>query len=180
MIAYKGFNKDLTCRGHKFSVSDVNVCEEANCVKNGFHCAENPLDVLTYYPNMEESVYWLVLAEGDINEDGADSKISCTELTLLQELTVEDFVWESLLYMAKHPGRAQNGIKETAKADALPFAIARGKAPRVQGKLGAVLGAAVESPGRAGIVKIAAAVVDGERLKPGAWYTAEELLCALN
>ena len=78
--------------------------------------------------------------------------------------------------MAKHPGREQNGIKETAKADALPFAIARGKAPRVQGKNGAVLGAAVESPGSAGIVKIAAAVVDGERLKPGVWYTAEELL----
>ena len=44
MKAYKGFNKGLTCRGYQFKADEVNVTKEANCVRNGFHCAENPLD----------------------------------------------------------------------------------------------------------------------------------------
>ena len=43
MIAYKGFNKGLICRGYQFSKGE-NITEEANCAKNGFHSAENPLD----------------------------------------------------------------------------------------------------------------------------------------
>ena len=44
--AYKMFNKDLTCtkgRG-RFQYTPGEWIEEpeANCVKNGFHCAKNP------------------------------------------------------------------------------------------------------------------------------------------
>ena len=56
MIAYKGFNKGFICRGYQFSQGE-NVTEEANCAKNGFHSAENPLDCITYYGNIKDSVY---------------------------------------------------------------------------------------------------------------------------
>ena len=46
MIAYKGFNKGLVCRGYQFSNGE-NITDEANCAKNGFHSAENPLDCIT-------------------------------------------------------------------------------------------------------------------------------------
>ena len=52
MIAYKGFEKGLTCRDYQFRMG-LNVTDEANCTHNGFHCAENPLDCLTYYSDME-------------------------------------------------------------------------------------------------------------------------------
>ena len=48
MYAYKGFEPDLSCRGYRF-VMGKNVTPEANCASNGFHCAEDPLDCLTYY-----------------------------------------------------------------------------------------------------------------------------------
>ena len=48
MYAYKGFEPDLSCRGYRF-VMGKNVTPEANCASNGFHCAENPLDCLSYY-----------------------------------------------------------------------------------------------------------------------------------
>lgn len=51
MYAYKGFEPDLSCRGYRF-VMGKNVTPEANCASNGFHCAENPLDCLSYYPSM--------------------------------------------------------------------------------------------------------------------------------
>lgn len=44
MIAYKGFEKNLSYRGYQFKRYGINETTEANCRQNGFHCAENPLD----------------------------------------------------------------------------------------------------------------------------------------
>lgn len=73
MYAYKGFEPDLSCRGYRF-VMGKNVTPEANCASNGFHCAENPLDCLTYYSDMDRSIYCLVQPGGDIDEDDRDSR----------------------------------------------------------------------------------------------------------
>lgn len=103
MKVFKMFNKDLTCRGYQFKPG-LNTCEEANCVQNGFHAAENPLDCLSYY-DWDESVCWICEAGGDIDEDGRDSKISCTELTLLTELNLQEYVKAAADYMYRHPLR---------------------------------------------------------------------------
>lgn len=95
MIAYKAFGNGLTCRGYRFMMG-LNRTEKANCSENGFHCAENPLDCLTYYSDMDNAEYYIVDAGGDIDEDGSDTKISCTELTVLQKLTKRDFFLHSL------------------------------------------------------------------------------------
>ena len=76
MYAYKGFEPDLSCRGYRF-VMGKNVTPEANCASNGFHCAEDPLDCLSYYGDMNRSIYCLVQPGGDIDEDDRDSKIAC-------------------------------------------------------------------------------------------------------
>ena len=75
MYAYKGFEPDLSCRGYRF-VMGKNVTPEANCASNGFHCAEDPLDCLSYYGDMNRSIYCLVQPGGDIDEDDRDSKIA--------------------------------------------------------------------------------------------------------
>lgn len=82
MIAYKGFRPGLICRGYQF-VMGLNTTEKANCRENGFHCAENPLDCLSYYSSLEHSEYYIVNAGGDIDEDEHDSKIACTELNAM-------------------------------------------------------------------------------------------------
>ena len=89
MIAYKGFRPGLICRGYQF-VMGLNTTEKANCRENGFHCAENPLDCLSYYSSLEHSEYYIVNAGGDIDEDEHDSKIACTELTVIKRLTKEE------------------------------------------------------------------------------------------
>ena len=94
MITYKGFEKGLICRGYQFRAHEVNVCEKAKTAREGFHSAENPLDVLTYYPNPETSEYWMCEVGGDVDEDGVDSKVSSTELTLLSEIGIDGIlVW---------------------------------------------------------------------------------------
>ena len=98
-LAYKAFEPGLICRGVAFKgVGQVNVTSEANCVKNGWHCAEDPADCLRYYPNFKNSVYTIVNVGGDVDEDAVDSKISCTELTILRVLEPLDYLLHILIY----------------------------------------------------------------------------------
>ena len=46
LIAFKGFDKDLTCTNHgntyQYRLGVWNEEDKANCGINGMHCAENP------------------------------------------------------------------------------------------------------------------------------------------
>lgn len=178
MIAYKGFEKDLSCTagGNRFQyrLGVINTTEAANCRKNGFHCAEDPLDCLSYYSDWDNSVYYIVDAGGDINEDGEDSKISCTEMLLLKELTMEEFLMESLIYISNHPLRKMNGNVRMDEAEAYgKFVIVRGKQPIAKGVKGAFLGFAREDKSSSEINDIAVYKIDGVNFLPDTWYTVE-------
>ena len=50
--AFKGFNKDLTCRGFQYEEGKEFETERAECCEEGFHACEYPLDCFGYYaPN---------------------------------------------------------------------------------------------------------------------------------
>ena len=49
MKGYKGFNKDLTCRGKQYAENTVFEEETAKICKSGMHFCANPFDVLDYY-----------------------------------------------------------------------------------------------------------------------------------
>lgn len=38
MIAYKAFQKDLSCLGYQYQEAEWNYTEKAACRKTGFHC----------------------------------------------------------------------------------------------------------------------------------------------
>lgn len=171
MIAYKGLNEDLTCRGFQFFENRVNVTEKANCAQNGFHCAENPLDCLRYYENWRKTVYYVVKAEGDIDEDGIDSKISCTCMTLLKKLPMQEFLLHALAYMVRYPGRKWNRYVQSEEGKSTDgFAVVRGKYPRAAGKLGDILALAKEASDSREIQEVAMFVVDGKTYHPDVWY----------
>ena len=173
MIAYKAFKPGLICRGYQF-VMGLNVTDKANCAANGFHCAENPLDCLSYYPNMDESEYYVVDARGDINEDGRDSKIACTELIIIKKLTKEEFFLHGLAYMADHPLMKWGPRVTQNRANAKDgFAVVRGIDPMACGEMGDILAFAKEDPARGKVTQIAITRVDGEMVLPGVWYGAD-------
>lgn len=169
MIAYKGFRPGLTCLGYQFQMGK-NVTEQANCAENGFHCAENPLDCLTYY-DIEQSEYYLVDAGGDVDEDDTDSKISCTELTILKKLDLRTFLLHALAYMADHPMREWNRHVQHGRGEAANrFAVVRGEDPVACGKKGDLLAYAREDPVAGKITQVALLTVDGKEVLPHRWY----------
>lgn len=169
MFAYKGFYKGLVCRGYQF-VMGKNVTDRANCRGNGFHCAEDPLDCLTYYSDMKRSEYYLVSPGGDIDEDSDDSKIACTELTIIKKLEEEEFFLHALAYMADHPSRPWSRHVRRDRAQAINgHAVVRGQNPVACGKKGDILVFAKEDhTGK--IVQVALRRVDGTMLKANTWY----------
>lgn len=184
MIAYKGFSRNLTAvMGHgtyQFRLGKKEVTEKSKTAKCGFHCCENPFECLSYYRLGNGNRYFMVEVSGNIDEDGAE-RISCTELTLLQELTLKELAGHGMMYMVKHPLREkwqQSGYLisvQEGKAHAKEkneIAIARGAAPVVSGAEGSILGLILEpEPGRITTAKL---FVAGADAKADTRYTIRE------
>lgn len=170
MIAYKAFEPGLICRGYQF-VYGLNVTEQANCRTNGFHCAENPLDCLSYYGDLNGSEYYLVDAGGDIDEDGNDTKISCTHLTILKKLDRKEFFLHGLAYMVDHPQQPLSSHVSRNRAKARNgYAVVRGADPVACGKLGDILAFAKEDTESKKIIQVALGYVGAKQIFPGLWY----------
>ena len=146
MKAYKAFSKDLTAKlgNHRngvfqFESGKKYIEKECKCAKTGFHCAENPLCCLTYYN--EDSRFFIVKAEGDINQDGNGSRISCTELTLIKEISLLEMGAYACQYIMKHPKReleSEYAVKNYGICKG-KFLIVVGENPVAQGVNGSVL-----------------------------------------
>ena len=127
MKAYKGFNKDMTCRGFQYEEGKSYETDRASCCREGFHACENPLDCLYYYCLYDESVYHEVEMGGDIDHNGGDSKIAATKITIGARLTFAGLVKAAIDYTiarvkpeAKayedHGFASVNGVRSAASA----------------------------------------------------------------
>ena len=85
VIAYKGFNSDLTCRGYQYEVGKTHIYEgDIQICKQGFHACENPLDVLdTDYYSIDNK-FCEVEVDGDIQKE--DKKLVCSSIKLTAEI----------------------------------------------------------------------------------------------
>ena len=169
MLAYKGFHKGLVCRGYQFKPG-VNYTEEANCVKNGFHCAENPIDCLGYYPDVDSSEYWIVDACGDIDEDARDSKISCTELHILKRLTNKQFFYHCLIWLAHHPEARDKGCARDHGEAYSGYTIVFGKSPLAKGRKEGDILALLQVDKLNNPICMAVYKVDSKSILPGKYY----------
>lgn len=92
MSAYKGFDKDLRCRGFQYEVGKTYEEKEAKVCEKGFHACANPLNVLQYYPPCHENRYCEVEQDGDFFENGDDSKIASTKIEISNEISLEELI----------------------------------------------------------------------------------------
>ena len=177
MIAYKGFRKDLTCTMGKgtfqYEVGKLYMEEKAKCANTGFHAATNPLDVLSYY-NGNEDRYFIVELFGDIDEDGADTRISAEGIVLKKEISKLELYLVGVLWMAEKPLAKWANIvkKDLGDASGAGAVIVRGRKPKARGNLGDTLFLVME--GKDGQVEqIGSWLIDGEKFQNGKYYNVK-------
>ena len=95
--SYKGFNKDMTCRG--FQYEEGKEYEESNALvcENGFHACEYPLDCLSYY-SPSESVYHEVEQSGKLSKKSDDTKVASTKIKIGAKLSIAGLVEAAIEY----------------------------------------------------------------------------------
>ena len=91
MKAYKGFNKDMTCRGFQFKEGETYEEPEAKLCESGFHACENPLDCFRYY-SPAKSVFHEVELEDVSDERQEDSKVCAKRISIGARLDVAGIV----------------------------------------------------------------------------------------
>ena len=184
MRVFKATDENMKCHmGNgvfQYQLGVSAFADGSKCGTTGLHACENVVDCLCYYSLTGGNRFFTAEAEGDIAEDGKDTRIACTRLTLLKELSHREIAGEAMLFMLRHPMRENWRAKGTgymvAEENAYTtvkdgFAIARGESPRVKGVQGAHLGLIREEQGI--IVDAKLFTVDGAKVKADTWYTIE-------
>ena len=82
---YKGFDKDLKCRGYQYEEGKEYVHEgEVKACEGGFHACENPFDVFDFYNPNEFHRFCEV--EGSGKEDKQDRRSSFEKIKIVAEI----------------------------------------------------------------------------------------------
>ena len=87
IIAYKGFDKNLCCRGFQYEIGKEYVHEgKIECCESGFHACTNPFDVLDYYEADGKNRYCEVEQSGSIKTGNGDSKQASSKIKIKAEI----------------------------------------------------------------------------------------------
>nr|DAQ25765.1 MAG TPA: hypothetical protein [Caudoviricetes sp.] len=180
--SYKGFDKDLKCRGFQYEIGKEYEEPEADVCRAGFHACERPLDVFNHYCPVN-SRFCEVEQSGELSRDTDDSKVASTKIKIGAEIGIPGLVKAQIEWVKAHtttehtdPERATAGdcgaatARGKASVGENGLAVARGNNVRVKGGLGAVLVIAEENESDYDIKEWAAVLVDGETIKADTFY----------
>ena len=117
IIAYKGMDENMCCRGKQYEVGKTYTEDKADCCHAGMHACVNPLDVLRYYRLDGKNRFFEVECSGDVSKDDCDSKLACTELTIKGEMNFAGLVKatvQAVFDRVKENGSFSSGYYSTA------------------------------------------------------------------
>ena len=193
MKGYKGFNKDMTCRGMQYEEGKIyKMEEEPKCCERGYHFCENPIDCLGYYsPN--ESIYRQVEATGKISkdEDTSDTKIATNEIKIGAKIDFQTMVKMAIEFTYKHctkKGKGNNKRSDNSVASNTGnYSVAKNSG---QKSISSCLGIKGQASGKKGtwivvaewiqdedwnweVKEVKTVKVDGEIIKEDTYYALE-------
>ena len=203
MIGYKGFDKDLKCRGLQYAVGETVKEDVADLCNRGLHFCEDPFDIFGYYPPADDNGFLNRFAEieaEDVSEKTSDdSKRVCAKLKVKTELGLAGLVKAKLDFIfskitsektesntgdrsaATNTGywsaATNTGYRSTAKAEGKEsFAIVTGLEGKAAGALGCWIACAEWERVDDGwhIKDFQTARVDGKKIKPGVFYVLRD------
>lgn len=90
--SYKGFDKNLCCRGFQYEVGkEYEIEGHIKCCEWGFHACENPFEVFDYY-DMLYSRFCEVEQSGELNKENNATKVCSSKIKIVAELKLADMI----------------------------------------------------------------------------------------
>ena len=184
MKCYKGFDKNLKCRGFQYEVGKEYKEASAELCKKGFHACEYPLNVFNYYPPAD-SRFCEVELDGVTNEKDSDSKRCGTKIVVKAEIGMTgivkaavDFIMDKtadskpVINTGDQSAATNTGYRSAATVVGKEsVAVCTGYKGKVQGSLGCWIALAEWDEGGNHIVDFKSARVDGKNIKADVFYT---------
>ena len=141
--SYKGFDKDLKCRGFQYEIGKEYEEPEADVCRAGFHACERPLDVFNHYCPVN-SRFCEVEQSGELSRDTVDSKVASTKIKIGAEIGIPGLVKAQIEWVKAHtttehtdPERATAGNRGAATAGNRGAATAGNRGAATAGDCGA-------------------------------------------
>ena len=196
--SYKGFNRDMTCKGKQYEEGKDYEEPQAVACEKGMHACEYPLDCFSYY-DPGNSVYHEVIQSGEISRSDEDSKIASTKMHIGARLDIAGLVKAAVNFTksnvkenivdeksatagdqgaatAGNLGAATAGnrgaaiSRGSASVGENGTAIARGNGVKAKAGIGGIIVIIEENLTNCGIKSWKAEIVDGGKIKPDTWY----------
>ena len=93
--SYKGFDKNMQCRGFQYKVGkEYEMDGNIKCCERGFHACESPMEVWNHY-DMLNSRFAEVEQSGQIDkkDDGESTKVCSSRIKIKAELKLADIIY---------------------------------------------------------------------------------------
>ena len=182
MKAFKGFDKNLQCRGLQYEIGGTQEVDSAKLCYHGLHACEAPLDVFNYYAPGDGSRYCVVEMDGVSEERGDDSKRVAKKLTVGAEIGIPGLVKAHIEYVKAHTTMEHTDPK-AATAGNFGAATAGYRGAATAGNSGAATagdGGAATAKGSVSVGKNGCGLVRGNGVKIKGGFGAVLVICEEN
>ena len=116
MKAYKGFNRDMTCRDFQFEEGKTYEEENAKLCDSGFHACVDPLDCFNYYyPG--QSVYREVELDDNGERHADDSKVCGKKIPIGAEIGLPGIIKAHFDYVKSNCTMERTDPKQATAGD---------------------------------------------------------------
>ena len=181
MKAYKGFNKDMTCRGFQYEEGKEYTTDKAELCKSGFHACENPLDCFRYYPPTTSEYHEVEIEDVTDERDSEGTKICGKKIKIGAKLSVAKLCELHFEFVKSHTTNSEKGgdnsslsSRGTAIGGKNSIIVVRGNNVKAKGGIGSVIVIVNEKGNNYDITEWKAGVIDGETLKADTWYALKD------
>ena len=116
MKAYKGFNRDMTCRNFQFEAGKTYEEENAKLCDSGFHACVDPLDCFNYY-HPGQSVYREVELDDNGERHTDDSEVCGKKITIGAEIGLPGIIKAHFDYVKSNCTMERTDPKQATAGD---------------------------------------------------------------
>ena len=191
MKGYKGFRKGLICKSKQYAENTIFEESEANICVNGMHFCKNPMDVLDYYPLIDNNGEMCEFSEVEAMDEtltNEENKYCTKKLKIGARLSLVEFIkasfdvtYRQLKEEVDNVSEKENVVDNATLAGGYNAKLAGGKHTimisendsKAKGGIGSLI-VMVERNNEGEIVNYKAIQIDGDKYKEDTWYQLKD------